>query len=132
MSFQQMVILISFLCLPLALFSTPGFAFEMGDRVLGQWADGYWYPATVVHKEQTENNETHYKLIYDDGDQSFVGDTQVVQLDWSKNTNIQCNWQGKGRYYPGTISIKVGQAILVSYDDGDQEFTVIGRCRQQR
>jgi hypothetical protein len=32
----------------LIITATALWAWDTGDRCLGQWSDGYWYPATVV------------------------------------------------------------------------------------
>ena len=101
--------------------------FQHGSRVLGQWSDGYWYPATV---QSTHNGQ--YTLTFDDGDSATVYSNQVTPLNWTTGSRVQCNWLGKGKYYSGTITSQRGHNIHVSYDDGDQENTSVGRCRASK
>lgn len=97
-----------------------------GERCLGQWGDGYWYPATVVSAD-----EGIYTVAFDDGDSASLTDSQIRSIEWNVGTAVECNWQSGGSYYPGTIMKKNGDAIHVSYDDGDEEDTSIGKCRSR-
>jgi hypothetical protein len=104
--------------------ATALWAWSAGDRCLGQWSDGYWYPATIVSAE-----DGVYNVAFDDGDTSSLSDSQVKAIDWRVGTAIECNWKGGGSYYPGRITKKSGDSIHISYDDGDEEDTTIGKCR---
>ncbi len=95
-----------------------------GDRVLGQWSDGFWYPARIQSVDGSR-----IRLIYDDGDLGTVGPNQIRAINWGVGSRLQCNWQNRGTYYSGTIAQRQGDSIFVNYDDGDREQTVIGRCR---
>lgn len=105
---------------------TAVWAWTNGDRCLGQWSDGYWYPATVV-----EAGEDAYSVAFDDGDSATLSDSQIRSIDWNVGTAVECNWKGGGSYYPGSITRKSGDAIHVSYEDGDEEDTSIGKCRSR-
>jgi len=97
---------------------------SVGARVLGQWHDGLWYPATV---RSVSGNEL--QLAFDDGDRRTASPSQVRPVEWNVGTRVQCNWKGRGRYYHGTIGRKDGDQVFINYDDGDKELTTIGRCR---
>ncbi len=102
------------------------FALSIGDRVLGRWSDGYYYPATVVSIKGVSA-----ELDYDDGDNAVVPAAQVKSITWKVGTKLECNFQNAGRYYPGTITQKNGDSIHIDYDDGDKEDTTIGHCRSK-
>jgi hypothetical protein len=97
---------------------------SVGDRVLGQWRDGLWYPATVRGV-----GGNGLRLAFDDGGAATVRPSQVRPVDWNVGTRVQCNWKGGGRYYPGIIGRKDGDQVFINYDDGGKELTTIGRCR---
>lgn len=99
---------------------------DAGGRILGQWGDGFWYPGSI-----TARNGALAHVAFDDGDQADLPPSRIRPLEWSVGSRVQCNWKSHGRYYQGTITRSSGQAIHVSYDDGDQEDTYIGKCRSR-
>ena len=46
-------------------------------------------------------------------------------------SRVSCDWKSGGVFYNGTIT-KNGDQVHISYDDGDQEDTVISKCRLGR
>lgn len=104
----------------------PVFGWVAGDRVLGRWGDGFWYPASVV--SVTGNK---IEVDYDDGDNAIVTPSQIKAISWNSGTKLQCNYQNAGKYYPGAISTKTGDDVHIKYDDGDEEDTTIGHCRSK-
>ena len=96
-----------------------------GDAVLGQWQDGYWYPAKV---EKVEGERLSLK--FEDGDAAVLNPKQIAPIDWGQGTRVECNWRGKGKYYPGVV-VQFGKVITVAYDDGDREETATRRCRSK-
>jgi len=68
-------------------------------------------------------------VIFDDGDQATVPPVGIKPLNWKAGSRVECNWKGLGIYYPGTITQINDIKIIMAYDDGDREITVIGRCR---
>lgn len=101
-------------------------AWNAGDRVLGEWSDGYWYPATISSVE-----DEIFKVDYFDGDSADLSASQVKSINWGVGTVLECNWKSEGGYYKGTITTMDGDSIHVSYNDGDQEDTTIGKCRSE-
>lgn len=110
--------------LSLVLLAPEALAQSAGDRVLGKWSDGMWYPATVGSVSGSK-----VSLKFDDGDKATVDADDVRAIHWKVGTKVQCNWKGKGSYYKGVISSKNGESVHIKYDDGDEEDTTIGRCR---
>ncbi|WP_309391020.1 tudor domain-containing protein [Chelatococcus sambhunathii] len=103
------------------------FAQSKGDWVLGRWKGGaYWYPAVIQRVDGDQ-----LTLQYDDGDRETTALAKVRPYDWTIGKKVECNFQGKGDWYPGTISSLGGEAIGIAYDDGDKERTKTGRCRSR-
>jgi hypothetical protein len=103
--------------------ATALWAWGLGDRCLGQWSDGYWYPATIVSAE-----EDVYNVAFDDGDSAVFQIRRLDQL--TGELDLQSN--ATGRVEEAIIRQnykKSGDSIHVSYDDGDEEDTTIGKCR---
>lgn len=108
------------------LLVNPVNAQKAGDRVLGQWSDGLWYPARIQSVDGSR-----IRLSFDDGDLGTVAPDQIRPINWGVGSRLECNWKNQGKYYPGAIAQKNGDQIFVNYDDGDREQTVIGRCRSR-
>ena len=102
------------------------FAWQSGDRVLGQWSDGYWYPAVV-----SGISGGNFNISFDDGDTAVLPASKIRKINWGEGTKVQCNWKHRGGYYSGTITRMNGEAIHISYDDGDQEDSTISICRSR-
>lgn len=96
---------------------------QSSEKVLARWSDG-WYVGTIIQKIGDR-----YKVIFDDGDEAVVPQAGIRPIDWSAGTRLQCNFKGGGRYFWGRIVQKSGSRVVIDYDDGDKEATVIGRCR---
>lgn len=96
-----------------------------GQRFLVHWSgDQYSYPATIV-----EVRGERYSVRFDDGDQEWTTRDRIFPDDLRAGSRVFANWQGRGVYYPGQITRRNGNAIHISYDDGDQEDTTIGAVR---
>jgi hypothetical protein len=108
----------------LLLVTTLALAWKVGDRILGQWGDNFWYPAKI-----TGTAGANFNVSFDDGDKAVLPASKIKKINWKVGTKVQCNWKGGGKYYWGTITKKSGEKVHISYDDGDQEDTLIGRCR---
>ena len=92
--------------------------------MLGQWSDDSWYPARIG-----EVRDDRYALQFDDGDTGEAGYQQVLPFSWRPGSRVECLWQGKKKYYPGTISEMSGNDLYILYDDGDKENTKTALCR---
>lgn len=47
--------------------TTPTQIFNAKDRVMAQWIDDEWYPATILRATTYKNGNTRYRLHFDDG-----------------------------------------------------------------
>jgi hypothetical protein len=110
----------------LMLFAAAAFAWKAGDRILGQWSDGYWYPGKIASQA-----DAAFKVMFDDGDIADLTAAQIRKLDWKVGMPVECNWKNGGTYYPGTITVMKGDMIHISYNDGDQEDATVSRCRSR-
>lgn len=111
----------------IASFASSAGAQTAGDWVLGNYQGaGYWFPGVV---ESVGNGQV--TVQYDDGDRETVGLNAVRPYDWMIGMRVECNFQGQGEWYPGTISSLGGETIGIAYDDGDTEATRTGRCRSR-
>ena len=99
---------------------------KKGDRVLAQWPVEmeWWYPGVV-----TQVDGAKLVVQYDDGDRSELTARQMVPLVLAPGTRVQGRWQGGTGFYPGKVIAMEGQAIHISYDDGDQEWTSASMIR---
>lgn len=101
-------------------------AVSVGKRVLDQWGDGLWYPASILG--QVGNL---FNVAFDDGDKADLPEARIRPLNWVVGSRVQCNWKSGGYYYSGTITTSKGLAVHISYDDGGQEDTSISKCRSR-
>lgn len=99
----------------------------VGDWILGNYKKaGYWFPGGI----ETIEGE-RITIRYDDGDREIVGREDVRAYDWVIGRKVECNYEGAGHWYPGTIVSLGGERIGIAYDDGDREVTRTGRCRSR-
>ncbi|MGQ0587413.1 MAG: hypothetical protein ACT4PK_09460, partial [Gammaproteobacteria bacterium] len=67
------------------------------------------------------------------GEYVFVAVTpaapRAVVSGFEVGDRVQCNWKEQGTYYPGVIARRDGDQVLVHYDDGDKEQTLLTQCR---
>jgi hypothetical protein len=110
----------------LVLLTATVFAWKAGNRVLGQWSDGLWYPAKITGAVGADFN-----ISFDDGDTAVLPAVKIRKIDWKVGMKVQCNWKKGGVYYTGTITKMQGESIHISYDDGDQEDSTISICRSR-
>jgi hypothetical protein len=96
-----------------------------GDWVLGNYQGaGYWFPGVV---EKLGGGKVTVR--YDDGERETLDISDVRAYDWMIGMKVECNYKGKGDWYPGKIASLAGEKIGIAYDDGDKETTKTGRCR---
>lgn len=101
--------------------------FREGTRVLARWPlEDWYYPATVSSVENSR-----YYITYRDGDTAWVERSDLRLERVSTGSRVYCNWKSSGKYFPGVISARKGDAISINYDDGDYEETTM-RCVRMR
>ncbi len=105
----------------------PGARDVAGCRVFGRWSpDGYWYPGTVK-----EIKDGKYLIRFDDNDKAWLGEKEVVGYQPTFGDRVEGNWLGKGLFYAGKITKRLGEKIHILYDDGDEEDTTISYLRAE-
>ncbi|MCC8934268.1 MULTISPECIES: tudor domain-containing protein [Rhizobiaceae] len=111
--------------LPMLAGASAAQAQTQGDWVLGNYKGaGYWFPGIA---EKVAGGKV--TIRYDDGERETVSTRNVRPYDWMIGMKVECNFKGKGDWYPGTIASLSGEKIGIAYDDGDKETTKTGRCR---
>lgn len=98
--------------------------FSIGDRVLGQWEPGWFYPGVIVGS--APNGLT---IQFDDGDRTTLSADKLRPLNIRMGQRVYSRWQGGEAYYPGTIASVTGAAIEIHYDDGDKEVSTVSMAR---
>lgn len=97
---------------------------NVGDRVLAQWEEEWWYPGVIV-----ASNGAGVVVQFDDGDRATLANDQARPLSYSVGNRVYCRWKGGAAYYPGVVSAVIGSAVAIEYDDGDQETTTLSMVR---
>ena len=95
-----------------------------GDRILGCWFDGYWYPGVIL---TIEGKRIH--VLFDDNDQAYLTWDKVRALEISVGDRVFCRWKGGPYYFPGEVMRMQGERILVNYEDGREEWTSVRLVR---
>ncbi len=95
-----------------------------GDRILGNWFDGHWYPGLVL---AIDGKRLH--VLFDDGDQAMLTPDKVRALQINVGDRVWCRYKGGPQYFPGEVTKKKGEMIHVHYDDGNEETTSIRLLR---
>jgi hypothetical protein len=99
--------------------------FQVGDEVLAPWSgDGFLYPAVLV-----ELGEKKGHVAFLDGDNTSLEPSSLRQGVIGPGLLVQVNWKGRGTYYGGMVTKRLGQAVFVHYEDGSKEWTTTAQCR---
>jgi predicted Zn finger-like uncharacterized protein len=106
-----------------------------GDRVLAHWPkerqeydeEPWWYTGTVV-----EVQAERIRVLFDDGDQSWLISEQVRSVDIKPGSRVFGRWKQGHTFFPGTASVVEGERLHIQYDDGDQEWTTFRWIRVDR
>ncbi len=98
--------------------------FKENDRVFCWDLDGCLYPAEIV---DISGDEVVVHML-------FGGERLVTQEFISKNAlnvgdKIECRWKGAPIYFPCRIIEKMGERILVHYEDDVKEWTTTRLAR---
>jgi hypothetical protein len=60
-----------------------------------------------------------YLVVFEDGDQAVLKETQIRKNDLKVGSAVVARWQD-GHFYSGKIGKVVGRAFYIHYDDGDK------------
>lgn len=102
-------------------------AYDKGDRIIGQWEDGFWYPGTVV-----EVKDKVLTVEFDAGEKKDINVEQIAQIDWASGVKLECKWPYDEKNYPGTLVERNGEKVRIVFDDGDKANLTVGKCRQSK
>jgi Domain of unknown function (DUF4537) len=97
---------------------------DAGDRVLGCWFDGFWYPGVIL---SVEGKRVH--VLFDDNDQAFVTWDKVRPLEIAVGDRVFCRFKGGPFYHPGEVVRRHGERIFVAYEDGREEWSSVRLVR---
>ncbi len=95
-----------------------------GDRVLGCWFDGFWYPGIIL---SAEGKRVH--VLFDDNDQAFLTWDKVRALEVGVGSRVQCRFKGGPFFHPAEVVRQHGERIFVTYDDGREEWSSVRLIR---
>src|SRR5262249_43721303 len=95
-----------------------------GDRVLGCWFDGFWYPGIIL---SVEGQRVH--VLFDDNDQAMLTWDKVRPLDVTVGDRVFCRFKGGPFYHPGEVVRQHGERIFVAYEDGREEWSSVRLIR---
>lgn len=107
-------------------------SFSVCDRVQVNWRNrGRWFAGRVQAKAGAGCNQL-YSIRYDDGDREVRVPGDRIRVlrgaaggQFRIRQNIEANYRGRGRWYPGTIARVVSACCYqVTYLDGDREACV--------
>lgn len=98
---------------------------KRGDRCLAKWSgDSWWYPGRVA-----DVRDSMYLIKYDDGDSEWRLEMYLAGEDLKPGDTVFGKWKSGGRYYRGLVAERKGEELFIKYDDGDKEWTTVGRVR---
>jgi hypothetical protein len=95
-----------------------------GDRVLGCWYDGFWYPGVIL---TLEGKRLH--VLFDDNDQAFLTWDKLRPLSVGVGDRVYCRWKGGPFYYAAEVVRQQGERLFVEYEDGREEWTSVRLIR---
>lgn len=106
----------------------PAPGWSVGQRVLARWhPEVYSYPGTIAALFGER-----YQVNFDDGDRALVTGDDLAPLDVTVGSRVFGRWRGGNLYYPGVVVQQSGENIYIQYDDGDEEWSLIGLVRVER
>ena len=101
--------------------------FHKGERVLAYRGPGeYWYPGVIRHIQ-----DERYFVIYDDGEDGFVKDQEMLPFQLEVGDRIDACPDGQRDYKPARIIDKRDDQLQLRYADGSFAWAPIGRIRVQ-
>jgi hypothetical protein len=99
--------------------------FKEGDNVEVDFqGTGRYFPGKII---RDRNNGT-YDIQYDDGDMEAQVNEKLIRhgsSNFKEGDRVEGNYKGKGKYYPGKISVVRDDGTYnIQYDDGETESRV--------
>ncbi len=110
----------------------------------GDYVDFRWLGSTAIYKGWiAERQGDRLRIETEDGTEEWttVGKCRRVTdpdedagsfSEFAVGGRVDCRYQGGSEYYPGKITDRRGNRILVVYDDGSREWTSPRLCRKPK
>src|SRR5579884_2599055 len=96
-----------------------------GDRVLAWRAPGkFWYPGVIRHIQ-----EDRYFIIYDDGEDGFVKEKEMMPFQLEVGDRIYASPTGDREYEPARIVDKQEDRLQLQYENGAFAWAPTGHIR---
>jgi hypothetical protein len=99
----------------------------VGDRVLACWFDLFWYTGTVL-----DMSDDQLSVVFDHGGHAVIGPDRVHPLELEEGDRVEGRWKAGPDFYPGRVTRRAGEVVDVTYDDGDEETTLVRLLRLHR
>jgi len=95
---------------------------SIGDRVLANWPleVSWMYPGVLCGVR-----DDGCIVQFDDGGRAQVAEEEIRRLNVDVGDRVFGRWRGGGQYLPGKVLVQRGWAILIRYDDGEEEWTSV-------
>lgn len=97
-----------------------------GTRVLARFQGGAAAYAAVVTETGTAGR---VNVVYADGDTETVEAATLVPDSLGAGSRVEARIRQWPRFFPGVLERRLGHAVFVRFDDGDQQWTSIGLVR---
>lgn len=98
---------------------------RVGQRVLAQWLhEPFFYPGVVRAVE-----DDVLQIHYDDGDSARVPPEVVLPLSLNVGDRVYARRMDGRQYFPAVIENRNGDQLLLRYDDGQTEWSLIRMVR---
>lgn len=94
-----------------------------GTRVLARYQNGALSYAAVVTQQSGADN---VNVVYADGDVETLPISALVPDSLAEGSRVQARIRAWPRFFPGTLQRRIGHAVFVRFDDGDEQWTSIG------
>lgn len=99
--------------------------FRLADEVLAPWMnDGFYYPGILVALDASGAT-----VAYFDGDYTGVDLGALRKGSLGPGLAVQVNYRGKGGYYGGVLTQRLGAAFAVAFDDGERGWCTLAQVR---
>lgn len=110
--------------------AAPAAAFDPsqpGTRALAPFQDSGFAYAAVTTGIRAEDGRIH--VVYADGDTEVVPQDSLFPDSIGPGTRVEARIRSWAQWYSGEVQRRVGHAVFVRFDDGDEEWTSIGLVR---
>jgi hypothetical protein len=97
-----------------------------GTRVLARYQNGGDAYIAVVTQQAGGGN---VNVVYADGDAEALPASALSPDSIAEGSRVQARIRSWPNFHPGTLQRRIGHAVFVRFDDGDEQWTSIGLVR---